>query len=65
MLGWAEGGGNTVSVRLITGPGGAGKTRLAAGLRGGCGSEAGVLGFLLRNAPHGAFAGALKTRGLG
>jgi tetratricopeptide (TPR) repeat protein len=53
VLRWAEGSGQTVSVRLITGPGGAGKTRLAAEAalklreRGWC------AGFLPRSAPHG------------
>ena len=30
ILDWAEGGGNTISVRMLTGAGGTGKTRLAA-----------------------------------
>lgn len=53
LASWAENGGNTVSVRLITGPGGAGKTRLAAEAARRLRQRGWCAGFLPRSAPHG------------
>ena len=52
ILEWAEDGGNTVSARLVTGPGGAGKTRLAAEAARILRQRGWSAGFLPRDAKH-------------
>ena len=65
VLGWAEGDGNTVSVRLVSGPGGAGKTRLAAEAAQRLRERGWCAGFLPRNAPHGQVIDASARAGSG
>jgi hypothetical protein len=65
ILAWPEGGGNTVSARLITGPGGAGKTRLAAEAARALRQRGWSDGFLPRDARSGQVIDASERDGGG
>ncbi len=62
ILGWAESGSNTPSARLITGEGGAGKTRLAAQAAKVLRDRRWTAGFLPRH--RNAFNFAVRDKGL-
>jgi len=62
ILNWAQGGSTTATARLISGPGGAGKTRLAASAAGILQSKGWSAGFLDKRSDVGDPESAAKGR---